>query len=359
MLNLHRNGPSLLRGFLFLGLFIGTMPSALAEAQGWFHIQTDNYSDAIAIDDLRFDRPSSHRNGDHLYSFTQWQVGIHTAPWLAFGYKQRLDLYANHSSDAALIYYASAQKQDVEERDYDYQLDGYVQRTQGVFTEIHLNWESIKTRWILEGGEATGLTKLDIDGDLTYANDQIIGTASLDYYYEQDVLYDRKVTPATGHYYSLSFEGVYQSGVGLHKVDIQDWFNETVWHKAPYTAVTMNTDRVADRDDDGHIMIRPLGSGIETYKRLSVRLPARVDLYNELHWQSRYLPVVGTRFFNGRYYPYLGSKLGSHMALTYHARTESYKIAHEISPMLHYQFEIDSLSLQKAHRIQMDFGVRW
>lgn len=351
--------PSLLRGFLFIVSLIGPTTSALAESRGWFSVQTDNYSDAIPIDDLRFDRPSSHRKGDHLYSFTQWQVGIHPKKWLAFGYKQRLDLYANHSSDTALIYYASAQKKDVEERDYTYQLDGYVQRTKGVFAYISLDWEAFSTRFTLECGETTGLTKVDIDGDLTYDNDQINGTALLDYYYERDVLYDRKVTPASGQYYSLSFEGTYRSDFGLHKVDIQDWINETVWKDAPYTAVSMNTDRVADRDDDGHITIRPLGSGIETYEDLSVSLPTRINFYNELNFDADYSPILGSRFFNGRYYPYLGSKLGTGVGVTYQIRTRSVGLKYDASKIVQYQIEMDTLQYKDAHRINLALKVNW
>lgn len=351
--------PSIQRGFLVFGLLIAMTSTAFAEIKGWFHVQTDNYSDAVSIEDLRRDKPSSYRSGDHLYSFSDWQVGVNLNPWLALGYKQRLDLYANHSGDAALIYYSSAQKIDLEERNYNYYLDGYVQTGKAILVAVDLDWNSLETRWLVEVGKTTGLTKADIDGDLTYGSNQINGTVSLDYYYESDVLYDREVEPAEGRYYSISFKGALSSSLSRHELEVKDLSNETTWENAPYTAATMNTDRVADRDDEGHITIRPLGSGIETYRQLKVRLPARVNFHNQFFTSAFLSPIVGTRHFNGRYYPYLGARVSSLFELTFHSRTQSIGFQHTPSEYLQYRVEMDSLNSSNAHRIQFALSLNW
>ncbi|MEH6347009.1 MAG: hypothetical protein V7785_18080 [Bermanella sp.] len=354
----HFKAP-LFRGF-FLSLLLPTFTSvhggelhSHSPRTVWFGISSDNYSEAITLQDLYEDEPESVKKGDLIYSFSQWQFGYQLNNSFGFGFIRGLDIYAQHSPDAASIYYSSnASGQDFEERDYKYQLDGNVQRTQGIFLTYDTLVGDLAIQSMFEAGQAFGLTSVDINGDLSYQDDQLIGTADIDYFYEKDALYKREVDKPEGNYWSVSINLIYPSPLGKHMLSIQDLFNQTHWHAAPFTQVQINTDRVATTNENGNTVFRPLGSGLETYKSKTQVFPRQIDFKNNLDFNEHLEFIIGAKSIDKDVWPYLGSAiLAEDIEIAYHIKQESISVSQILGPNFRYRLEADQLFIDKTHRL--------
>ncbi len=362
----HLKAP-LLRGF-FLSLLLSTFTSVhggelYSHSPGtvWFGVSSDNYSEAITLQDLYEDEPESVKNGDLIYSFSQWQIGYQLNKSFGFGFIRGLDIYAQHSPDAASIYYSSnAHGQDFEERDYKYQLNGDVQRTQGLFLIYDTQLGDLAIQSMFEAGQAFGLTSVDINGDLSYQDDQLVGTADIDYFYEKDALYKREVSKPEGNYWSVSVKLTYLSELGKHVLSIQDLFNQTHWHAAPFTQVQINTDRVAATNENGSTVFRPLGSGLETYKSKTQIFPRRVNFRNHLKLNDHLDILMGAKTIKKDVWPYIGTGvISKNIDIAYHVKEESISISQLVSSNFRYRLETDQTSLNEMHRLLISAEISY
>ncbi len=353
----HFRAP-LLRGF-FLSLVFVITPvfggdlHTPAPNTAWFTVSSNNYSEAITILDLYEDDPESVQDGDLIYSFSQWQIGYQLNPSIGFGFIRGLDIYAKHSPDAADIYYSSnAHGQEFENRNYKYNLEGDVQRTQGFFLTYNTELGDLTISSMFEVGQAFGLTSVDINGDLSYESDQLIGTADIDYFYEKDALYKREVPEPEGNYWSVSVMLAYPSVLGRHTLSIEDLLNQTHWHDAPFTQVQINTDRVAATNDNGSTVFRPLGSGLETYQSKMQVFPKRINFKNYLVIDKNLEAIIGTKAIEKDIWPYLGASiLTSNLDITYHFKEKSISITQSVNHNFNYRLEADQLTFEDMHRL--------
>jgi hypothetical protein len=353
----HLRAP-LLRGF-FLSLVFVITPvlggdlHTPAPNTAWFSVSSNNYSEAITILDLYEDDPESVQDGDLIYSFSQWQIGYQLNSSIGFGFIRGLDIYAQHSPDAADIYYSSnAHGQEFENRNYKYNLEGDVQRTQGFFLTYNTQLGDLTITSMFEAGQAFGLTSVDINGELSYENDQLIGTADIDYFYEKDALYKREVPEPEGTYWSVSITLAYPSNIGRHSLTIDDLFNQTHWHEAPYTQVQINTDRVAATNDKGSSVFRPLGSGLETYQSKTQVFPKRINFKNYLIIDERLEAIAGVNTIDKDIWPYLGTSiLASNLDISYHIKEKSISINQSVNSHFNYRLEADHLAFEDMHRL--------
>lgn len=325
----------------------------------WFSLETDNYSQSIPIKDLQDDSPRHYESGTHIFSFSKWQAGFSITPYASFGVVQRQDVYVRHSPDTALIYYNSNEHNVLDERQYNLLLKGYAQQTKGIVSKLNYSGSFFRTEWTFELGKASNLTWIDIDGDLIYEGSEIKGDTKLNYFYERDALFDRNVKPAYGWYYSVSLDAAVTSKIGVHRLQILDLYNQTEWESAPHTQASLNTNRIADQNEQGHISVRPLGSGIENFQDLRVRLPPRIEFKNEFTSIYSWIPILGTQYFNGEYYPYVGLKPWPHVSTSYHVKSKSYELSHHLNSKVHYQIELDTLNVKFMRRLNLTISLSW
>lgn len=362
----HFKAP-LLRGF-FLSLILLIQTSVFAvelnqhqDGVLWYSVSSDSYSEAMTIMDIFEDNPESISKGEIIYSYSQWQIGYQLNEYVGFGLIRGLDLYAEHSPDAARIYYAdNVDNQELEERRYNYQLEGDMQRTQGLFITFSRKVKGLSIYTMLEAGQAFGLTSIDIDGDLNYQDGQLVGSADIDYFYEKDALYKREVDSAQGKYWSVSLKLKHSSLLGKHELTIKDLFNQTYWSSAPYTHVLLNTDRVATTDENGNISFRPLGSGIETYKSKTQIFPSRIDLRNYLEINDKAEMILGVKSISDNVWPYLGFAASKfNLNLTYHINEQSLALYHKVNSNVLYQLEVDQADIEEMQRIQFGLEISY
>jgi len=357
------------KALLLQGFFMCVSISALAvdfESHPantlWFSLSSDNYSESFSIGDLYNDNPQFAKQGEIIYSFSQWQYGYQINDYIALGFIRGLDIYAKHSSSAADIYYLTNTKDEkIEDGDYLFTLNADVQRTQGLFVALNTQVCNLSVTALLEGGQVFGLTAVDVNGNVRYQEEQLAGTLDIDYYYESDALYGRKLTSTPeGRYWSLSLKFEYASRYGQHLLMVKDAVNETYWSNAPRTQATLNTDRIVNIDNDGIITVRPLGSGRESFTHKTQIFPARIEFKNYLDVSQNVALIVGLKAIDENTWPFIGTRINHlDMNVSYHINEQSISIEHGLNSNFRYQLAVDKLSSQNAQRLQLGLEVSY
>ena len=325
--------------------------------ESWLSMRSDSYSDAFKILDLYNDNPRSRQAGDVIYSFSQWQLGRQIHPNIALGVIGGWDIYGQHSELAAKIY----AQQEVKAGQYDYQLEADMQRTQGLFVAFNFGINQFNVHALLEAGQAFGLTSVDIHGNLSSQDNRLAGIADIDYFYEKDALYHRKLnkTPA-GRYVSLSVDLSYASVWGEHRLHMQDLFNQTHWHNAPFTQLALNTNKVSSIDDNGVVSVRPLGSGRETFKSFNQVFPARIEFSNYFKIDNTARAVLGLNTIKDDVWPFIGWQFSrGNMQVRYHVKQQAFAVSQRYNPYFSYQFSSDHLDGSKIQRLQFGIELRY
>jgi hypothetical protein len=323
----------------------------------WLSISSNSYSDAFTIIDLYKDDPTSLQPGGVIYSFNQWVLGHKFHTNISAGVHAGFDFYAQHSDIAAKIY---AQKK-VSLGQHSYTLIANAQRTNGLFVAFDYKDSVFESQIMLEAGQATELTSVELTGDLLYEENALSGTANIDYFYEKDALYDRELESISkGTYFSMSATLIYRSRLGKHSLHMQDIVNQTQWHSAPYTYVKLNTNRISSIDDNGVITVRPLGSGLETYKSMTQRFPAKINFSNHLYATKNQNFIIGLQSIQSHSWPYIGWEYSpSNFEAIYHYKEHSVSVAHRVNSFISYNINSDHIDKNKIQRFQIGVEVRY
>jgi hypothetical protein len=323
----------------------------------WLSFSSNHYSDAFSISDLYEDTPESVHSGSVIYSFSQWQLGYQLNPHVAVGIARGWDIYAQHSEIAARVY----AEQEISLGQHAYTLVGDVQKTQGLFVAFNGDLNNVNVQIVLEAGEAFDLTSVDINGDVQNQSDALSGVVNIDYFYEKDALYHRKLsTKPKGQYGSLSVNIRYVSLWGRHSLQLQDLLNETHWSNAPFTQVQINTNKVASIDENGVVTARPLGSGIETFKSLNQRFPVRIKLANHVAINKHHELIVGLNSMDDYIWPFVGWRLTPlNMDMSYHFKERSISVSQQWNKYFSYNLTSDHLDTNKMQRLKIGFEVRY
>lgn len=216
--------------------------------------------------------------GDHIWAWCRLEAGVRKNN-LGFSVFQRYDYNGKFSEDTAEIVGLTVNKQDLPTgREFDISFSGTAFHSRGFRFSYHsdpFSWLSLNAGvsylyadMLIEGGLKGNATVLS-DKDYDYA-------ADVNYQYTEDVLFDRQVSPAEGHGYSLDILARFLPAPSW-TVDLEftDLTGRIYWKDLPYTDALATSDR-KEYDEDGYVHIDPVLTGYEGYhQRYTQRLSPR------------------------------------------------------------------------------------
>ncbi|NRB42452.1 MAG: hypothetical protein HRU20_28950 [Pseudomonadales bacterium] len=341
--------------FIFILLF-----SCELKAEVFLRFSSENYSAALRIYELVKEDASAVTDGEVIYSHSRAEIG---GSYKGFGlaYLRRMDGVVHHSPDAALIYYyEKSDSSDIEERQYDYQLDVNTLASEGVTLSYQYAFED--RAWIkvnLDIAATDYLYDGRLNGDLNYNEGSLSAAAEVEYIYERDVLFDREVNAPEGSLTALSFSVGINSDITHHELSIKDAYHRVSWKDAPYTRLKANSDRVGSIAPDGKLDIRPLGSGVEGVRDVDQSLDPRFYWLNSWDISSGSL-LLDVNYVAKAWWPKVGYafNVGDQIiALRYSLTDQSVQINYQLSSSFKFVFAVDDLDYKEVHRFDMGFEI--
>ncbi|CAA0092240.1 Uncharacterised protein [BD1-7 clade bacterium] len=336
------------------------MPAA-ADVSAFLSLESENYSDAFSVVDIYNDTPRSINNGSIIYTHSRAEAGLSFFEWFSIAALGRFDGVANHSFDAAYIYYTNFKSdRELEERVYDYSIDTEIVSSVGASFAVFHKINAFFLKATFDVGEAKNLTSGNLAGNLEVEDGVLQGQANLDYYYKNDVIFKRENESPRGLAYGLSFEFGFNSSISEHLLSIQDAFYVVQWDAAPHTRAQLDTDRIAGTNAEGKLVVRPLASGIENNPAYTQRLPVRWYLANTIaiydHWV-----ILNVNYIANQAWPSLGYqwRIDDHkISLRYSTQDKSIAFDHQWSDAIAYGFALDNVQIDRAHRLNFHLNLK-
>jgi hypothetical protein len=102
--------------------------------------------------------------------------------------------------------------------------------------------------------------------------------ADVNYYYSEDVLFERNVNAPNGRGYSLDFDldWSFLSDYYL-QLKVRDLIGKIYWTDAPNTTAVASND-IKEYDENGYVIYNPVLSGYETYRDFTQELTPQINL---------------------------------------------------------------------------------
>jgi len=249
--------------------------------QLYFDSHMFGYSETAPIKQIVDDMKGPYFDGgDHSFTHNIWEMGVKRNGWKA-AYIIRYDYALDYNPDTAEIIYGDKNDISLEKnRVYDVDLDLIHSRSTGF--KLGYEWQ-VKPKLFIGMDvsylETNRFLKGDVSGEFSAADNDYTGEISLDYVYTKDYLLSRDVKIPTGRGYTLDIDWRWQSEDDLWKFSGKwtDLVSEITIKDAPFTTATASTDRVSF-DDDGHINVKPVLSGVEGYRKEVLRFPKQTKV---------------------------------------------------------------------------------
>lgn len=221
--------------------------------------------------------PQAPNGKDRMLSLAHLEVGVANTSW-SLGFFFRHDYMARFSPDTIELLYRD--KNDLPVRTdatYDLWIDVHHLEAQGLRIQFpRLVAGPLEFAVGLSLFHATGLLDGSGRGTIETGASSYVGSARLNYRYDQDLLLDRKVDPPEGWGagFDLSLSWRPRPGT-LWTMDVRDLGARIRWRDAPYTRALV-TSSTLTFDENGFIETSPLLSGVESNKDATQHLPIQL-----------------------------------------------------------------------------------
>jgi hypothetical protein len=258
---------------------------------GYSEVHSFSYSEPFTIHGLFHDLAGGRRDGEAAFTFTKVEIGAHRGRWQV-GAFTRYGYYLEFTPDTARLYYQREHDLPLDSSaTYNLQLYGSHLRAEGVGISHH--WQVTKSLWLkprinlihgseLIDGEISGqFATAAENGISTYAS-----TAQGEYYYSEDVLFDRLANRPSGKGATLDVQIGWRPTLNLElAARIDDAWSMIRWQDAPHTVFAGDSNTFAV-DAEGRLSSKPLVSGVEDYQTLNQRLPVRTWLSGQFRFNE-------------------------------------------------------------------------
>lgn len=307
-----------------------------------------------------FKRPL--RSDYNAFAYTWAEAGIQGNGY-AFSILRRDDYEVKANRDAARFYQLSKNDRPLTPGEvFNAQLKYHHVSYDGLRAALVLNQQ--KTRLEIGVSYLVGrkLTQGTLAGTATAVDpDDFSFTANVDYFYDKDYLFDRRVSPPDGDGFSLDFDFqtllFYNFDLRIKVTDLVGYIN---WDKAPYTHAVARSDNQSF-DDDGNIQFNPVLQGIEGNRDFRQRLKPRgyIQLYTPMRPQGR----VGLRYWR--------NNVADLVFMSWQLKWSGYTFTTELVPKyigvgvsverswFSLSLLSDNLDYKRAHLLRMQASIRY
>lgn len=347
----------------FAGLCLSSLLINQAQAASFIQINSFNYSEPIAIDAVLNDWKGDFKGGETILSLSQVEVGFKYRDW-QFSAFQRIDYLLEFSKDTAEFVYTTQNKLPLDEnREYQLSLESQSFTANGLKVAFSDRWQDINWQVGLSYLQGFKLTDGSLNGVATKLNDNDYDfNFAVDYYYDDDVLFDRSNVQAPdgqGFALDLSVKGQFNQQWS-YKAQLKDALAYIYWQDAPRT-VADGTSDTKTYDEDGYVEFNPVASGAESYEDFTQRIPLKVNL------QTTYQVDNNNSFSFG--YRNLAIKDFYHAAYQYQTSAARYTIGYYLNAQawnlsyqrswLKLQLLSDNFDYQKARTLGINLGLSY
>ncbi|MGB0467282.1 MAG: hypothetical protein ACPGF7_07125 [Pontibacterium sp.] len=265
---------------------------SMAQHEGWAvytGFDSFTYSDAYSVRGLLKKLDGAVEAGERAFTFNRLDVGLEKGPW-QLGLSVRYDYFLEFSEDASLFAYQEERGLPLTAGKH-YQMDIDIVHFQGQGLFAAYRWEPDQHLWLQP---RISLLTGDKLRDGTISGDTLVATGTAgssgllaDYYYSQDILFDRKVSEApTAKGITADLAVHWQvSPAFLIEMQVQDLFSYIEWQNAPRTVARASTDNVS-LEPDGTLNTTALLSWTESSETFTQRLPVRTTLTGYWAWSD-------------------------------------------------------------------------
>jgi hypothetical protein len=331
-------------------------------ANPYLVIDSFSLSESVPISDAMGDWESTVREGDKAFTYNWAEAGA-TYKAFGLGYLTRYDYALKYSPETAEFYHLVKNKKSLPlDRQYELELAAKHTYSKGLRLsyyfqfneqlEVTIGGSYLKGVRLTDGalrGIATAVAENDYDFN-----------ANVDYYYSEDVLFDRKVDTPDGVGYSIDSLINWRIRRDLNmRLAVIDLIGRMYWSNAPNTTATA-TSATKEYDEDGYVIYKPTLSGYETNRDFTQTLDPRINLQLNYSLDSRTDLVGQVSKFHPRAFYQIGGEYafnaGNRGQFLYMFETDAFSLGY-IGKYFQVSLMSDAFNINKAYIFAFKLNV--
>lgn len=245
---------------------------------GYFLVDSFSYSEPFAIRALATgDWDTEFHGGEKIFSTDRIEFGIAGNKW-QLGILRRYDYFYEFTPDTAYLKHSAENHLDLVPGQ---ELELYLKANEFIANGITLGFAEIvgKASFGIRVSYLKGeqLTSGSLSGSASVINEKDYDlNFDVDYYYSEDLLFDREVAAPDGNGFAIDLDIGWQAGNWDFMLDIKDLLARIYWQDAPRTVASGNSNTV-NYDANGYLAFNPAVSGLETNQDYTQTLPRKID----------------------------------------------------------------------------------
>ena len=333
----------------------------LADPQAYFSLNSFSYSEPIPVRQL--DQNNYDFDGGEIALTHNWaEIGV-TYNNFGVGILGRYDYDLNFSKDTAEFYYLVNNKKPLQQgKKYDLFLEAKHTYSKGVRfsyyfpvihdTKMNVGLSYLQGIWMTEGkarGRGVALSEKDYDFQF-----------DVDYYYSEDVMFERQTDTPTGQGYSfdISLDWQINRKAGL-KLRVIDLFGKIYWKNAPFTTAAASSD-VKEYDEDGYLIYKPVLSGFEGNSDFTQELQPQINGLLHYQWKDSLAVLWQIYSFTFADFYQFGLRYSldstSRFSALYMIETRAISIGYELK-FFNVMITSDTFDLENAHTLGLSLNL--
>lgn len=288
--------------FSVVAVLLTILPGTSVAATPYLRIQSDSYGGPVSVWGAIHGWKGDFHSGDQEWTRNWVEAGVRFNRW-SIGALYRYDLSLRFSSDAARLYYALANHQQLpEDAAYQVSVNANGFAAQGLRAAFQVSSQPTLSAIVgLSLFHASQLQYGSIEGVATTLSPRDYNyQAAVDYRFSHDKLFGFAANPPRGYGASLdlSLSGFYQNWFNWH-FDVEDLFGMIHWTDVPHTLALASSEQ-KHYDSQGYVHIDPLLSGTRRVEHsfnqeLHPKFEAGLTFFRGNEWQ----PLVNVRHLYG------------------------------------------------------------
>ncbi|WP_455207853.1 hypothetical protein [Kaarinaea lacus] len=338
------------------------VPVSLAGTAPYVVIDLFTYSEPVPVTDVINNRNGEFSGGEIAFTHNWAEIGA-TYNNFGVGILGRYDYDLKFSEDTAEFYYLINNKKPLPQgRVFDLSLDAKHTHSEGVRlsylyplnkkTNITVGLSYLRGVWLTEGkAQGQGIALAENDYDFQF---------NVDYYYSEDLIFERKIDTPAGDGFSIDFalDWSITNDLALN-LRVIDLIGRIYWENSPFTTATATSD-VKEYDENGYLIYKPVLSGFETSTNFTQKLQPQVKALVNYRWtpklaaeayiQSYY--IADFYQLGLRYYFSNATSLSTRYMFDTHAISVAYTMRY-----FNVMITSDALDFNEAHTLGLSLNV--
>lgn len=342
-------------------LFFLLVPSLNAEEfSTYFFLDSFSNSEPIAIKAITDEWDAKLYTGEIAFAFARAEIGVGWDQW-RLGVFRRYDYYYEFTPDTAYLKYSSENNLQLNTGE---QLDIYIKANTAIANGLSLSHilnvdnASFAIRVSYLSGQLLTSGSLDGNAEVLAENDYDM-IFDVDYYYSEDVLFDRDAASPDGNGYSIDVYLDWSPNDSWNfNLTANDLLAKIFWKDAPRTIASGNTD-TKEFDENGFVIFKPVISGLETYQDYTQTLSRKIDFTSTYFLDEKSILFEIQDYEIQRFYSIgigLNTQVNESVNLFYNITASALKFDYH-NQWMTFSVTTDEWQLHKARTFALRFSV--